>query len=60
MSLSSISGIGPISAASLRQQISIAVLSNSLDIVQQQGQQMAQALQTSIPSNVGQQLDVKV
>ncbi|MFC4302375.1 putative motility protein [Cohnella boryungensis] len=58
--MSSISGIGAISAASLRQQISIAVLSNSLDIVQQQGQQMVQALQTSIPSNVGQQLDVKV
>jgi hypothetical protein len=60
MSLSSISGIGAISAASLRQQISMAVLSNSLDIVQQQGQQMVQALQTSIPSNVGQQLDIKV
>jgi len=59
--MSSIGGVGSgMSAAALRQEISIAVMDKSLDVVQQQAQQLVQMLQTSaVPTNLGQNLDIR-
>lgn len=55
--MSSISGFG---TAALKQQVNIAVLAKSLDVVQQQGQQLTQMLQQNVQPNLGQNLDIKV
>ncbi|RED65036.1 YjfB family protein [Cohnella lupini] len=55
--MSSISGLG---VAGLKQQVGLAVLAKSLDVVQANGQQLIQMMQQSVQPNVGGNLDIKV
>ncbi len=55
--MSSISGLG---TSGLKQQVGLAVIAKSLDVTEQNGQQLVQMLQQSVQPNLGGNLDIKV
>lgn len=61
MDISSIAnGVSSAASGSLKEQVGVALLAKSLDVMKQQGAQIVQLMEQSVQPHLGQSIDIKV